>query len=68
MRKLEEEKKCYGLSPVHVSVHLLGKISRGLGGFCYLGRKLLHNSYSIGVKKNSAHDSSNFHLFEQMKF
>lgn len=50
MRKLEEEKKCYGLSPVHVSVHLLGKISRGFG-FCYLGRKLLHNSYSIGVKK-----------------
>lgn len=50
MCKLEEEKKCYGLSPVHVSVHLLGKISRGFG-FCYLGRKLLHNSYSIGVKK-----------------
>lgn len=50
MRKLEEETKCYGLSPVHVSVHLLGKISRGFG-FCYLGRKLLHNSYSIGVKK-----------------
>lgn len=50
MRKLEEEKKCYGLSPVHVSVHLLGKISRGFG-FCYLGRKLLHNSYSIGVKQ-----------------
>lgn len=50
MRKLEEEKKCSGLSPVHVSVHLLGKISRGFG-FCYLGRKLLHNSYSIGVKK-----------------
>lgn len=50
MRKLEEEKKCYGLSPVHVSVDLLGKISRGFG-FCYLGRKLLHNSYSIGVKK-----------------
>lgn len=50
MRKLEEEKKCYGLSPVHVSVHLLGKISRGFG-FCYLGRKLLRNSYSIGVKK-----------------
>lgn len=50
MRKLEEEKKCYGLSPVHVSIHLLGKISRGFG-FCYLGRKLLHNSYSIGVKK-----------------
>lgn len=50
MRKFEEEKKCYGLSPVHVSVHLLGKISRGFG-FCYLGRKLLHNSYSIGVKK-----------------
>lgn len=67
MRKLEEEKKCSGLSPVHVSGHLLGKISRGFG-FCYLGRKLLHNSYSIGVKKNSAHDSSNFHLFEQMKF
>lgn len=50
MRKLEEEKKCSGLSPVHVSGHLLGKISRGFG-FCYLGRKLLHNSYSIGVKK-----------------
>lgn len=50
MRKLEEEKKCYGLSPVHVSVHLLGKISRGFG-FCYLGKKLLHNSYSVGVKK-----------------
>lgn len=50
MRKLEEEKKCYGLSPVHVSVHLLGRISRGFG-FCYLGKKLLHNSYSVGVKK-----------------
>lgn len=50
MRKLEEEKKCSGLSPVHVSVHLLGRISRGFG-FCYLGKKLLHNSYSAGVKK-----------------
>lgn len=34
MRKLEKEKKkCYGLSPAHVSVKLLGKISRG---FCFL--------------------------------
>lgn len=38
MRKLEEEKKCYGLSPVHVSVHLLGKISRGFG-FLLFGQK-----------------------------